>query len=94
MPERCFWTLPIGRSIWWDAFADCFGDYRRQDLIEHGIGIRVGQRVLTIALGYEDLNDHDELRHDPLMAVLSGKLAARREYCDRWPASGYSIGWN
>jgi Transposase DDE domain group 1 len=62
-------------------FADCFGDYRRQDLIEHGIGIRVGQRVLTIALGYEDLNDHDELRHDPLMAVLSGKLAARREYC-------------
>jgi hypothetical protein len=41
----------------------------------------VGQRVLGIALGYEDLNDHDELRHDPMLAVLSGKLAARREDC-------------
>jgi hypothetical protein len=34
----------------------------------------VGQRVFGIALGYEDLNDHDELRHDPVMAVLAGKL--------------------
>jgi hypothetical protein len=62
-------------------FSDCFRDHRRQDLIEHAIGTLVGQRVFGIALGYEDLNDHDELRHDPLMAVLSGKLAARREDC-------------
>jgi hypothetical protein len=41
----------------------------------------VGQRVVGIALGYEDLNDHDELRHDPAMAVLAGKLAARRSDC-------------
>jgi hypothetical protein len=41
----------------------------------------VGQRVFAIALGYEDLNDHDELHHDPLMAVLAGKLAARRSDC-------------
>ena len=41
----------------------------------------VGQRVFGIALGYEDLNDHDELRHDPVMAVLAGKLAARRSDC-------------
>jgi hypothetical protein len=40
----------------------------------------LGQRVFGIALGYEDLNDHD-LRHDPMMAVLAGKLAARREDC-------------
>src|SRR5207344_2453825 len=55
-------------------FANCFRDHRRQDLIEHTVGTLIGQRVFGIALGYEDLNDHDELRHDPLMAVLSGKL--------------------
>ena len=41
----------------------------------------VGQRVFGIALGYEDLIDHDQLRHDPVMAVLAGKLAARRADC-------------
>jgi hypothetical protein len=48
----------------------------------------VGQRVFAIALGYEDLNDHDELRHDPLMAVLAGKLTARRQDCA--PVAGKS----
>ena len=37
--------------------------------------------MFGIALGYEDLNDHDELRHDPVMAVLAGKLKARRRDC-------------
>ena len=69
-------------------FADCFRDHRRQDLIEHAVGTLVGQRIFGIALGYEDLNDHDELRHDPLMAVLSGKLAARRQDCA--PVAGKS----
>jgi hypothetical protein len=71
-----------------DRFAACFHDERRQDLIEHEVATLVGQRVFAIALGYEDLNDHDELRHDPLMAVLSGKLAARRENCA--PVAGKS----
>ena len=62
-------------------FADCFRDHRRQDLIEHAVGTLIGQRVFGIALGYEDLNDHDELRHDPIMAVLAGKLEARRVDC-------------
>jgi hypothetical protein len=48
----------------------------------------VGQRVFGIALGYEDLNDHDHLRHDPMMAVLAGKLTARREDCA--PVAGKS----
>src|SRR5437762_4790199 len=61
--------------------AACFHDVRRQDLIEHEVVTLVGQRVFGIALGYEDLNDHDELGHDPLMAVLAGKLVARREDC-------------
>src|SRR3954470_12400668 len=64
-----------------DRFAACFHDARRPDLIEHEVATLVGQRVFAIALGYEDLNDHDELRHDPMMAVLAGKLAARREDC-------------
>jgi hypothetical protein len=64
-----------------ERFAACFHDMRRQDLIEHEVVTLLGQRVFGIALGYEDLNDHDELRHDPLMAVLAGKLQARREEC-------------
>jgi hypothetical protein len=71
-----------------DRFAACFHDERRADLIEHAVATLVGQRVFAIALGYEDLNDHDELRHDPMMAVLAGKLAARREECA--PVAGKS----
>ena len=48
----------------------------------------MGQRVFGIALGYEDLNDHDELCHDPVMAVLAGKLEARRDDCA--PVAGKS----
>jgi hypothetical protein len=71
-----------------DRFAACFHDERRADLIEHEVATLVGQRVFGVALGYEDLNDHDELRHDPLMAVLAGKLEARREDCA--PVAGKS----
>ncbi len=62
-----------------DRFAGCFQDSRRSDLVEHEVRTLVGQRVFGVALGYEDLNDHDWLRHDPVMAVLAGKLAARRK---------------
>jgi hypothetical protein len=71
-----------------ERFAACFHDKRRQELIEHEVVTLLGQRVLGIALGYEDLNDHDELRHDPMMAVLAGKLEARREDCA--PVAGKS----
>jgi hypothetical protein len=71
-----------------DRFAACFCDRRRQHLIEHAVATLVGQRVFAIALGYEDLNDHDELRHDPIMAVLASKLQARREGCA--PVAGKS----
>jgi hypothetical protein len=62
-------------------FARCFTDSRAPDLIEHEVRTLVGQRVFALALGYEDLVDHDELRHDPAMAVLAGKLSARRKDC-------------
>ena len=64
-----------------DRFAACFHDARRPELIEHQVKTLVGQRVMGIALGYEDLIDHDELRHDPVLAVVAGKLAARRSDC-------------
>ena len=54
-------------------FAACFTDYRNPDLIEHGVKEMVAQRVYGLALGYEDLNDHEELRNDPLLAVLVEK---------------------
>ena len=69
-------------------FAACFHDERRPHLIEHTVETLVGQRVFGMALGYEDLIDHDDLRHDPIMAVLAGKLEARREDCA--PVAGKS----
>jgi hypothetical protein len=54
-------------------FAACFTDYRSPLLTEHSLEELVAQRVYGLALGYEDLNDHDELRTDPTLAVLVGK---------------------
>ena len=54
-------------------FAACFTDYRRPDLIEHPLLDLIMQRLFGLALGYEDLNDHDELRRDPMLAVALGK---------------------
>ena len=64
-----------------ERFADCFTDHRSAELIEHTVPTLVGQRVFGIALGYEDVIDHDQLRHDPVLAVLSGKLEAKRADC-------------
>jgi Transposase DDE domain group 1 len=55
-------------------FAACFIDRRDPRFVEHGLATLVGQRIFGLALGYEDLNDHDELRKDPTFAVLAGKL--------------------
>src|SRR3954454_22770194 len=54
-------------------FAACFTDHRDPDLIEHPVTDLVAQRVYALALGYEDLNDHDDLRRDPLLATVVGK---------------------
>lgn len=53
--------------------AGCFVDHRDPERIEHSVESLIEQRVMGIALGYEDVNDHDALRHDPLLALLSGK---------------------
>jgi len=65
-----------------DRFAGCFGDDRVAELVEHPLHVLVGQRVVGIALGYEDLLDHDQLRFDPVLAAAMGKLEARREDCE------------
>jgi hypothetical protein len=54
-------------------FAACFTDYRKSDQIEHPLLDLISQRVFGLALGYEDLNDHDALRQDPMLAVALGK---------------------
>ncbi len=54
-------------------FAGCFTDHRDPELIEHTVDELVAQRVYALTLGYEDINDHDDLRHDPLLAVMVGK---------------------
>ncbi len=56
-----------------DMFASCFEDDRHPSYIEHEVSELVAQRVMALALGYEDLNDHDELRDDALLAVAVGK---------------------
>lgn len=62
-------------------FAACFGDGRSARDVEHGMTTLVSQRVMGIALGYEDLLDHDQLRHDPVLAAILGKLTPRRKRC-------------
>jgi len=71
-------------------FAGCFRDYRNPTRIEHSVAELIRQRVYGLALGYEDLNDHDQLRADPLLAMLSGKADVegrqRRRQRDRGKA--------
>jgi hypothetical protein len=76
--------------------AACFTDFRSPWLTQHGVEQMLAQRVYGLALGYEDLNDHDQLRRDPLMGVLAGKsepdqpLASKSTLCrlERAPATG------
>jgi hypothetical protein len=58
-----------------------FTDGRAPELVEHTVETMLMQRICGIALGYEDLVDHDELRHDPVLAALAGKLEAKRKDC-------------
>ena len=53
--------------------ARCFTDARDPERVEHGLSEMLAQRIYRLALGYEDLNDHEELRRDPLLAVVAGK---------------------
>lgn len=54
-------------------FSQCFLDGRDQSRIDHSVEQMIRQRVYALALGYEDLNDHDQLRQDPLLGLMAGK---------------------
>ncbi|MHB1938815.1 MAG: transposase, partial [Acidobacteriaceae bacterium] len=56
-----------------DRVASCFTDRRLPLFVQHQLTEMLSQRIYGLALGYEDLNDHEQLRHDPLMAVLAGR---------------------
>lgn len=56
-----------------DEFAKCFTDYRKTEFVEHRLDVLLRQRVFGIALGYEDLNDHEKLRLDPLIATICAR---------------------
>jgi len=76
--------------------AACFTDFRSQDRCRHSVEQMLSQRIYGLAPGYEDLNDHDQLRQDPLLTMLSGKrepsmaLASKSTLCrlERTPAEG------
>src|SRR2546421_10930630 len=59
------------------GLARCFTDYRDARWVEHSVEELLGQRLFGICLGYEDLNDHDQLRSDPMLAVAVGKADPR-----------------
>ena len=69
--------------------ASCFEDHRDPDRVEHTVDELLRQRVFALALGYEDLVDHDELRRDPLLATLSGKTNSLSH--KRFPAQGVEL---
>jgi len=82
-------------------FAACFTDFRRPDRIEHPLLDLIRQRVFGLALGYEDLNDHDELRRDPMLAIALNKDDVKGEHRRRaqdrgkpWPGRAHSTAWS
>jgi hypothetical protein len=73
-------TVGLGEKL-----ATCFTDFRDQRFVEHQLPVMLRQRILGIALGYEDINDHDQLRLDPLLAAMCGRedLLGRERHLTR-----------
>ncbi len=74
-----------------ERFADCFIDNRNQAMIEHTKLELLTQRIFGIALGYEDLNDHDDIRADALLATLVGKVDPTGQQRARERDKGYPL---
>jgi hypothetical protein len=64
-----------------ERIAACFDDGRSPDQLVYSLRTLVGQRVVGLALGYEDVNDHDQLRHDPVLGLLAERLEPKRADC-------------
>ena len=81
--------------------AECFGDERQQVFVEHSVRQLLTQRIYGLALGYEDVNDHAQLRRDPLLATACdkrdplGKIGSIRIIgVWLWPGPRRSTGWS
>ena len=66
-----------------ERLAACFTDRRDPGLVVHSVRTMVSQRIAAIALGYEDVDDHDALRHDPVLGLLGEAMEAKRRDCAR-----------
>ena len=71
-----------------DRLSACFRDTRNPDLVVHSCRSMIGQRIIGLLLGYEDLNDHDGLRSDPVLGAVLGCLEPERDGCQ--PLAGKS----
>ena len=71
--------------------ADCFLDHRDPDRIDHTVFQLLAQRIGGIALGYEDVNDHDDLRRDPILAIFAGKADPTGDHRKRERDLGYPL---
>src|SRR2546429_2681352 len=72
--------------------AGCFLDGRNQAQVDHSILEMLSQRVYGLALGYEDINDHEQLRKDPLFAVLAGRDDAGRDLAGKSTLNRMELG--
>jgi hypothetical protein len=92
------WGAAAGRGQQSDParqrFAAAFTNARNPDGIEHSVPTLVGQRVFGLALGYQDINDHDRLHHDPMLTALMGKMTVGATSARRSPARARSTGSN
>src|SRR3954451_22032014 len=77
-----------------DRFAACFHDGRHPAFVTHRVRSLVGQRIFGLALGYEDLVDHDDLRHDPCLALCWAASSRMKPLLRRWLARARSTGWS
>ena len=74
-----------------DGFTSCFDDRRNQESVEHPLRQLVAQRVFGICLGYEDLNDHEQLRYDPMIAALCNRVDITGEDREREEDRGKAL---
>jgi hypothetical protein len=72
--------------------AECFLDGRKQSMVEHSILEMLSQRIYGLALGYEDLNDHDQLRNDPVFGVLAGRVDLARSLAGKSTLNRMELG--
>lgn len=70
--------------------AECFLDGRNQDLVKHSVLEMLSQRVYGLALGYEDLNDHEQLRSDPVFGILAGREKLEEPLAGKSTLTGWS----